>query len=391
MKRIKFPQILALAIFILSPATTFAEWKIYYTGQAARMFGSAGRGSFATQAECEAYRAKSAAAERNNCYCAGSDSASGSNAGFQGTPEQQLALGLLDGLLKSIFAKPDTSRQAEIDRQNAILRQQAEQQERQRQQAEEMEKQRQLQLQKELELARQKKFDEDKGQLLDSFKDARTDELKLKGGGEPASELKLKPLGTDFFQNGAVDLKGKQGAVQSLTTREEQAKRDLWYEEQIQAQGFSDLAPIPENGIPENALPASKLEDSKEYKIVDAYLDQIAKFPGGKLPAYVGKIMLSATNHAFSAINATTAAILNGTPPPEAVANGTVVQNIIYKTAESMTIDKAVDIGKNFAAKLGIGYLNSAYGKSTEATTKLALQLGEDTQKIVEIWFAKRY
>ena len=76
--------------------------------------------------------------------------------------------------------------------------------------------------------------------------------------------------------------------------------------------------------------------------------------------------MLNFENHAFISINATTAAILNGSPPPEAVANGTVVQNIIYKTAESMTIDKAVDIGNKIAAQLGIGYLSAVYGRRHE-------------------------
>ncbi|HEX7501856.1 MAG TPA: hypothetical protein VF451_00430, partial [Acidobacteriota bacterium] len=73
MKRIKTAAILALMVVAISPVAVFAEWKIYFTGGAARMFGSAGRGSFATKAECEAYRANSAAYERNNCYCAGSD------------------------------------------------------------------------------------------------------------------------------------------------------------------------------------------------------------------------------------------------------------------------------------------------------------------------------
>ncbi len=383
--RIKTAGILALLVVAISPVAAFAEWKIYFTGGAARMFGSAGRGSFATRAECEAYRASSAAYERNNCYCAGSDSASASGAstGFQGPPEQQFALGLLDGLLKSIFAKPDTSRQdeinrqnAEIERQNALMRQQEEEQRKQAANQAWIDLQNQEKEQRKIAEADKKAAGQD---LLGK--------IETVGGGE----LELKTLGTDFFQGGAVDLRGKQGTVQSLTTREEQAQRDLWYEEQIQGQGFSDLAPIPENGITESAGSVSKLEDSKEYKMVDFYLDRIEKVPLGELPAYVGKIMLNFENHAFVSINATTAAILNGSPPPEAVANGTVVQNIIYKTAESMTIDKAVDIGKKIAANSGIGFLSAVYGRATEATTTLALEVSEDTKKIVEIWFAKRY
>jgi hypothetical protein len=208
MNRNKIAGILALMVMVIAPKAAFAEWKIYYTGQAARMFGTAGRGSFATQAECEAYRAKSPPAERNNCHCAGSDGPGGA---VQFTPEQQFALGLLGGLLKSVFAKPDTSRQAEIERQNELQRLQAEEQERQ--------------LLKEQELARQKMFDEEKSQLLDSFKDTRTDALdELKGGSEATSELQLKTPGTDNFRGDAVDLRGKQGIVGSLKASEEQAE-----------------------------------------------------------------------------------------------------------------------------------------------------------------------
>lgn len=52
-----------------------AEWKLYYTGDAAQMFGSAGQGSFRTQAECEAVRASQVPFERNRSYCSGSDAA----------------------------------------------------------------------------------------------------------------------------------------------------------------------------------------------------------------------------------------------------------------------------------------------------------------------------
>ena len=276
-KRIKTAGIIALLVVAMSPVAVFGEWKIYYTGQAARMFGSAGRGSFATKAECEAYRANPPPAERNNCYCAGSDSgASGSSAGFQGPPEQQFALGLLDGLLKSIFAKPDTSRQdeinrqnAEIERQNALKRQQEEEQRKQAANQAWIDLQDQEKEQRKIAEANKKAAGQD---LLGK--------IEIVGG----SELELKTVGTDFFQGGAVDLRGKQGTVQSLTTREEQAQRDLWYEEQIQEQGFSDLAPIPENGIPESAAPDSKLEDSKEYKMVDFYLDRIEKVPVANCP-----------------------------------------------------------------------------------------------------------
>ncbi len=382
---------MAMAVFAFClPAA--AEWRIdqtrylNYLRTTGYSGGSAqGPCQYATLADCQnairAYASQmgdSHFASMAECVECGGSNGSGSN--FQGTPEQQLAFGLVGALIKSIFAKPDTSRQDEIERQNALKRQQEEEQRK--------EAARLAANQAWIDLQNQEK---EQRKIAEANKKAAGQDLLGKietvGGGE----LELKTIGTDFFQAGAVDLNGKKGTVKALTGKEEQARRDQWYEEQIQEQGFSGLAPIPENGIEESAVPATKFEDSKEYKIVDAYLDQIAKFPGGQLPAYIGKIMLTTVNQTFISINATTAAIVNGTPPPEEVANGTVVQNIIYKTAESMTIDKAVDIGKNIASKLGIGYLSALYGKSTEATTKLALELGEDTKTIVEIWFAKRY
>lgn len=130
--------------------------------------------------------------------------------------EQQAAQGIANLLVGLIFPKKqDTSRQDEIDRQNAIKIKQAE----------EMEKQQQLQLQQEQELARQKKFAEEKGQLLGAFKDTSL----------PSSELKLKTA-TDFFQSDAVDLRVKQGIVGSLKTSEEQAEFEespaVWKEKQ---------------------------------------------------------------------------------------------------------------------------------------------------------------
>lgn len=134
-------------------------------------------------------------------------------------PEQQLAQGIANLLVGLIFPKKqNTSRQAEIERQNTIKIKQAE----------ELEKQRQFQLQQEQELARQKKFDEEKDQLLGAFKDTSL----------PTSELKLK-TGTDFFEGNAVDLrylKGEQGIVGSLKTSEEQAEFEkspaVWKEKQ---------------------------------------------------------------------------------------------------------------------------------------------------------------
>jgi hypothetical protein len=367
-----------------------ATWRIDAT-EYARTHNLAGQTAgpcmFATQSEClnnlqariqEISRQLGAPVDASQFQCM---ECAGFATNFQGTPEQQLAQGLVGGLIDFIFKpKRDNARQAEIEKQNTIQRQQAEEQERQRLQAEEQERQRQIQLQKEEELARQKKFDEEKGQLLDSFKDDRTDSVA-------ESEMTLKPMGTDFFQSDAVDLRGKQGVVELLTTSEEQAGRDKW----LQEQGFNDLAPIPENGIEESTTHDSKWEDSKEYKMIDYYFDRIGKNPNGKLPAYIGKTILSIENQVFISIKEMTASILHGTPPPEEVAQGRVVQNIMYKASRSMTIDKLVELGSNIASKLGIGSLSVMYGESRMAATELAMKLGEDTKAIVDVWLSESH
>lgn len=71
--RIIFIGILIMALSVVSPTTALAEWKVYYTGKAAGMFGAGGRGNFSTRPQCEAYRSSSAGFERNNSYCSGFD------------------------------------------------------------------------------------------------------------------------------------------------------------------------------------------------------------------------------------------------------------------------------------------------------------------------------
>ena len=145
MNRIRIIGIFILTLAVIAPDAALADWKVYYTGKASGMFGSGGRGNFATRSQCEAYRSSSAGFERNNSYCSGFD-----------TPS---------------YMPPTPSRPSGDD--GTATREQ--------------EKQRQLQLQKEqkereLELARQKKFAEEKDQLLRTFKGTSTDTLGLKTG-----------------------------------------------------------------------------------------------------------------------------------------------------------------------------------------------------------------
>jgi hypothetical protein len=136
--RIKIIGIVILTLSVVAPATALAEWKIYYTGVIGQQSGYHGRGSFATQSQCEQYRMTMPGGSMS--YCGGFD-----------TPTPSSPSGD-DGAA-----------------------------------AREQEKQRQLQLQREqkereLELARQKKFAEEKDKLLGSFKGSSTGTLGLKTG-----------------------------------------------------------------------------------------------------------------------------------------------------------------------------------------------------------------
>jgi len=68
--------IVFLVCMIYAPRPAQAGWKIYYTGEAAQMFGSEGRGDFATRAEAEAYWNSQPSFEKSNSYVNGFDDAS---------------------------------------------------------------------------------------------------------------------------------------------------------------------------------------------------------------------------------------------------------------------------------------------------------------------------
>jgi hypothetical protein len=155
MNRIRIIGIFILTLAVIAPDAALADWKVYYTGKASGMFGSGGRGNFATRSQCEAYRSSSAGFERNNSYCSGFD-----------TPS---------------YMPPTPSRPSGDD--GTATREQ--------------EKQRQLQLQKEqkereLEIARQKKFAEEKDQLLETLKGSSRGTLGLKGASSGTLGLKTR-------------------------------------------------------------------------------------------------------------------------------------------------------------------------------------------------------
>lgn len=371
-----------IAAMLLASRFACADWKIQYDAEANRVMwlgGNTLRGSWCTRAEAEAYWNSQGSFERSHSKIVGFDCQGGSGGASAGTPEQQAVQGILGGLLKFIFEDPGTSRQEEIERQNALERRREEEQIKQ----EAMQAANQAWVDLQDREKEQKKIDE-------AEKIAAGEGLLTKMETLGDGELKLKTLGTDFFQGSAVDPNAKPGPLRFLTTREEQARRDAWYEERLQEQGYDDLALMADNTIKEDSAPASELEDSKEYKIVAAFFDRIGKVPGGQLPAYIGKVMLSAENEVFSSINAATDAIVNGTPPPKEIASGNVVQNIYYKTAESMVIDKAVELGNGVASRSGVGFMKTIYGEAGKAA-ELLLELGEDTLTIVDVWWSPKY
>jgi len=55
MNRSGFVGIFILTLAVTAPEVAVADWQIYFTGQAQRIFGSGGRRNFATRSECEAY------------------------------------------------------------------------------------------------------------------------------------------------------------------------------------------------------------------------------------------------------------------------------------------------------------------------------------------------
>jgi hypothetical protein len=141
MKHFRIAGMIVVALAILLPGSAFAEWKVYYTGKAAKMFGSYGRGNFGTKSQCESYRSSSAGFERMNSYCSGSDSASSK-------PSKQKSTG-------GSGAATEQAKQLQLQRE---------------------------QIEKEKELERQQLFERDKEQLLSA--------LKGTGGGSGALELK---------------------------------------------------------------------------------------------------------------------------------------------------------------------------------------------------------
>jgi hypothetical protein len=115
MSRIRIIGIIILTFAVVAPETVLAECKVYYTGEAVQMFGSGGRGNFATCSQCQAYINSSPGFERTHSYCSGTDTPSSTPSSSGLTPGQsatvQIFGSLLDSLVDSILStkKPDTA------------------------------------------------------------------------------------------------------------------------------------------------------------------------------------------------------------------------------------------------------------------------------------------
>jgi hypothetical protein len=143
MNRTRIIGIFILTLAVIAPKAALADWQIYFTGQAQRMFGAGGRGNFATRSQCEAYRNSRPGFEQTNSYCSGFDRPSYT------PPAQNRPSG--DG--------GAAAREQEMQRQLQLQREQKE---------------------RELEIARQKKFTEEKAKLLETLKGTSTGTLGLK-------------------------------------------------------------------------------------------------------------------------------------------------------------------------------------------------------------------
>lgn len=131
----------ALLTCLLVGTTAQADWKLYYTGEAARMFGGQGRGSWPTRQGCEQWRLShlhgefKASFEYRRSYCAGFDSPRGGGytyrPSYSGGGSRGFAAQVMGGLLQSFMQGFQQGMQApprdpEAERRAAEARRQAE-------------------------------------------------------------------------------------------------------------------------------------------------------------------------------------------------------------------------------------------------------------------------
>ena len=160
-----------------------------------------------------------------------------------------------------------------------------------------------------------------------------------------------------------VDLSGKQGVVQLLTTKEEQAKRDSWYEDHINDQGYNNLVQLTaEDGIDPNSSPSWD-ENSSIYKSVDKMISQVGENPNGVLAAYIGKIELSIMKNVFTYLDGAKDAITSGKEEEFSNNNPNPAGNAVMGMVKDQATNKINEVKGNFTKGLQ-GTIENAGGKA---------------------------
>lgn len=102
-----FQQMTLLALLGAAGTAVHADWKVYYTGEAAKMFGGHGRGSFPTLQACELVRQGGTPFEIRRSHCAGFDSPRSGGSTYRpsytGGGSRGYAASILGGLMQSFM------------------------------------------------------------------------------------------------------------------------------------------------------------------------------------------------------------------------------------------------------------------------------------------------
>jgi hypothetical protein len=194
MKNRAIVVIISLVCAVYSPHLAQADWQLYFTGQAQRMFGAGGRGNFSTRSQCEAARSSRPPFERNNSYCFGFDPPSYTPPAPSGPSG--------DG--GAAARERDRQRQLQLQREQEEAGKRAWEEAAKRAQEEAEQRARE---ERETELARQQKFAEERDLLLKNLKGPTSGVLGLKNGTDDGP----RPGGTSFFGLG-----GGGGSVGNL-------------------------------------------------------------------------------------------------------------------------------------------------------------------------------
>ncbi|MDO9255825.1 MAG: hypothetical protein Q7U54_09965 [Bacteroidales bacterium] len=159
-----------------------------------------------------------------------------------------------------------------------------------------------------------------------------------------------------------VDLSGKKGVVQLLTTQDEQAKRDKWYADHIKDQGYNNLLQIKsQEGIDPNASPSWD-ENSPIYKSVDKMIDKVGENPNGVLAAYIGKIELSIGKNVFSYLDGAKDALKSGTEEEFSNNNPNPAETAVMGMVKDQATSKINEVKADFT-KGAQGTIENAGGK----------------------------